>query len=511
MTTTQQQPYTPRTSLLGSPQGVRNSLGLKGLSKGEQGVLTLAFVVVIVLALVFRLPAVTISAFGVLALMYAAMTRKTRGGSTIARAALTRLRTREQRRSGEHRYESGAATAGYLDTGEPVDVAPPPVVGPLAWHNLPISADAGHLGVILDSSNRAVIAAVEVTPPGGMLSDDRDQDTQAARFGRLMQRLASRTSFIDRVQIIDVVRPAAVDTHRQWVNGTKGDPHPVLQASYAELLDGANDSEDHRYYVVARVTTTADVAAHVRNLAGDGDTHPNEQYARMMSAEIDALIDALTTARYRVVRRLDQPRLCALARATYDPSFALDDLRAAFPRSIWPLAAEHVPGAQGYYRVDGPYAQWHHRTMWVSDWPTAPVVTRHFDPLWTAQGIEPFCRTNVVVMQLINTADARREAVSDLTLDTSQLRKDAKADKVDLDHAPMTQSQTRLADHQARIPGVSVCIYTTFSSTKPEALPIIQRMLDGIADDLDVGLTPMTDRHDQGIVTALPLARGIAR
>ena len=442
------------------------------------------------------------------------------GHHTLADAVMWRIRTRIQRKTGHDHYASGAPAAGFTTSGQPVPVAPPKEVGKLAYldHRVPNGDKLGeHLGVILDPANQRVLAAVEVTAPGGTLDEEPDQETQAEAWGRFLQSMAGRNVLFDRIQVLDIVRPETMSEHMAFVTDAADQAalrtgrltHRAVEDSYQELAEGVSfRGEQHRYFVVGQITASSDVNAVVRAKRTSDDKSPDDAYARMAEDEVYKLVDALNRANYRVTRRLSVDDLAAITRATYDPSFRMDDTAGAL-RGMWP---GHSENTDKMFTVTGPYHRWHHRTYFAVRYPDTRVGLRHFDPVMLMPALRPLIRTTALTIDLITPAKARRTAVSDMTADTAAENADLKAGKIDIDGIATTQSGTRLIDHQQGYAGATVTLYTTVSTTEADELDAITRTVHGTGEDVGLILQPLDlGHHNQGIATALPLALGLDR
>lgn len=452
--------------------------------------------------------------------LFAAVTTvaKPRRGKTLLHLTPLWAAFRRRDAAGLTTYRSGAGTAGYVIRGggpdlagaipRPVDVAPPPEVGPAPrWLSTP--SPLGDLAISV-TPDLTCTFALRVEGPGLGLGDLAVREATAAMWSAGLVTLASRRGFISHVQLTSRTVAADPQAHSRYVDERGRRASTALNASYDELAATVPAlTEDYAAFAVFRVGGAAFRRAVDR--AGGGD----RGIGAVVRAEMLAAQPLLESADMKVLAAVDVPATAALIRNQYDPQSPLSR-RDLTIRDCWP----NRPGRHEqveYVEHDG----WLSATVELK-WPPVPVGVNFLMPLLVqTPGV---IRTVTVVMRLLTSTEALTEARRALTTEQAEgwwQRKLGKTEDVTTERQRQGV-EARLDDLGDGEAGVVSCGYATVTapagydtagSLTPQAVEgLEQAKSDVVSATAPRGMHAEWADYEQAaaFITALPLTRGIA-
>ncbi|EME36543.1 hypothetical protein C884_00337 [Kocuria palustris PEL] len=397
----------------------------------------------------------------------------------------------------------------------------PVSVGPVRWFELETSA--GRMVILKHMQRRKrgervyFTVTLEVQGTQGGLMRDFEADRPYIGFGRFLSKMAGRhQSLISGVEEISRSLPVDMTAHMDWMKSRISAEAPnVVVESYGQLVDRmAGIAEQHRSFFVVKIPQTAKFRYRA-GVYGRGD----EADAQVIFDEVRRVAAwARNTGAVKSVRALDESRTAALIRSVQDPSFDLDDTLSYVPgKEDEPLRLNDCWQEldwthKGRTMVNG---RWHHRCGYFPpDAFTADEVSvRSLKGLVSSDREGAFIRTVSVMMNLYDAKTARRWAVGDVTSDRASSRKSQARVSDGTSEVLLSSSQRRLKDlkpgsgHQ----GVGYGIYVTVSAPGATELERACQAMEARASSCGIDrIDWMKDEQDTALVTALPLARGLA-
>jgi hypothetical protein len=493
VSTTTERPE-PRTALLGGETKHRGLLGSRPPAQlavlGAAGLLAL-----LVIYLVRSLVGVALGVV-IFALPYALISKR-RGtdGATWFSWLPEEIRYRTEVRTGRHRFDPHAEPG-----------LSPPEAGRVSFVSYTLPG-GGPLAVAIhrNPGEPAYCSAVlEIIGDGDGIREEAEYNRLARRFGLFLYGLSKSSYLACQVDLLSRTLPNDPYAYDRYLTARMpADLPPALRASQLELAElTRHTAEQHRTFLIVRIPLDRQLAAQAA-LKGGGDAG----LCRAVLDELQAVAALAEANSLRVRWALGPRRLAALIRNTYDPDQALDDLTDAELSACWPAYVNH----REYLVVDD---RWYHAVAVVpaDAWPTTPVGIRFLDPLLT--GVSPATiRTLAVSFPLVPRVIARSEAVADHTLDrAAALAVERKGRITDgAEDAQVTASSQRLHDlRHEEAAGVRPWMRLLVSARSPRELAAARKRLEDVAQDCGLAhLEWVHTRHHHGLLTCLPLARGV--
>jgi hypothetical protein len=410
-------------------------------------------------------------------------------------------------RSGS-KYRSPVMEQGIRMDGTPYPHPEPPGIGRITWTTVPFGMD--QLTVLVHVERRTVTAAVEIEGPGVGLRDPEDQEVLVERFGTLLKHVANSDGFVTRLQMLSRTLSADPDAHLRDVE-RRGDARSPywIKSSYDELQSMVStSSEQHRYYVVAHMPYTADLAAEALAI-GEGDTG----LGVVMAREMTDICARLADASIKIKQPLDEPRLASLIQGMYDPDHPIDAYDGMQARHAWPaeLDATNPAFLTAQSRGSLEAGPWYHATAWVKEWPLTPVAVNFLSALLVHT--PDVIRTIAVTMELEPTDVAIERMLTEKTNDDADASRAAKMNRTadPRDRAQSGRVDQRGEDLASGAGGVCLVGYITVSARTPEDLARDQRTIRAAAGKSFLKLEWCNREHHRAFTNTLPFATGLRR
>lgn len=345
-----------------------------------------------------------------------------------------------------------------------------------------------------------------------------------AQFGYLLAELAKANSFIRGTQQIHRTVGYDLTPHIEWYQGqlvnAGAELEGVVDSYWSVLEEIAPLAEEHRTWVVVKIPIddrfVSEAAA--KDSWGEG-RRAEVGWAAVVKEELERFEGLLRGAGLGEVTILGERRTCAVIRALQDPSYPLDDDRDVDWESCW----------QSYFGEDDHVVvndRWYTRIAHV---PPGAIAPQPLGPLWLyplLAGVEAdegsdteqrsaTIRTISVRMDFTPSADARHDAVKDVTQDAAASHSERKKGKVDdgSSDVMLTASQRRKQDLRpgSGIHGMTYAVWLSVTGHDPENLRrACLRVQHAAGNSAIDDLTWADDRHDVAQITTLPLCRGLA-
>lgn len=408
-------------------------------------------------------------------------------------------------------WVSPAIEAGVRRDGTPPDaaLAEPEGIAGMTW--MPVSVRGQQAVVVLQPEAGCVTATLEVASPGLGGKEVGEQVVALERWGELLDAIGNTEEHpVKRIQVLarqmksDPYAHQRFVTHRDESAATDGAPQ-WLKDSYDALANAVSTSaEEHRYYITAHARFTRDLAADAAT-RGTGD----EGVAAAMASCLEELWSRCEDADLSVIAPLDEGRMTAFIRNSYDPDHAIWDTDLprphAFPRNVDVRSGEYVAT-----RAAGATSSWYHATAAVTGWPTTPVGPDFLSPLLI--GMPDVIRTMAITQNLEPNDQAVERMLAEDTNNQAELLRDRQrgknVDPRDLIAANATGSRgMSLASSGAA--GSAVVGYITISARSPEELEKTKRTTASRARTARLRIEWLDLEHARAFANTLPLAGGI--
>ncbi|MFE0177984.1 SCO6880 family protein [Streptomyces sp. NPDC059002] len=408
-------------------------------------------------------------------------------------------------------WVSPAVEAGVRRDGTPpvAALSEPEGVAGMTW--VPVTVRGQHAVVVLQPEAGCVTAALEVASPGLGGKEVGEQVVALERWGELLDAFGNTEEHpVKRIQVLARQMKSDPHAHQRFVAqrdesaATAGAP-PWLRDSYDTLAKAVSTSaEEHRYYITAHAKFTRDLAADGA-ARGTGD----EGVAAAMAAYLEELWARCEDADLSVIAPLDEGRMTALIRNSYDPDHAIWDTdlpRAhAFPRNV-----DVRDGAFVATRAAGATDSWFHATAAVVSWPTTPVGPDFLSPLLI--GMPDVIRTISITQNLEPNDKAVERMLDEDTNNQAELHRDRQrgknVDPRDMIAANATGSRG-MALATSGAAGSAVVGYITISTRSAAALEKTKRTTASRARNAHLRIEWLDLEHARAFATTLPFAGGI--
>jgi hypothetical protein len=368
----------------------------------------------------------------------------------------------------------------------------------------------GELAVVRHSNpGRAHFFTVVLEMRGDSVGLEREHDFGRAHqgWGSFCASLAGDASFIRTVQQVTRVVPYDTADHSMWAaRGIPPGTNQMLTDSYIELLDQiAVHTEQHRTWLVLRVPISPRYVLEARRLAIG-----QEGELMLLEREVEGAMHR--AAGYGLgLRPLDESRLSAVIRSLQDPDHPLDMVAEMDWTRSW-LAWDTRP--RRAVVVAGQDRFWHTRTGVVS---SAQVEAGRLSPDFLhplLSNVAPsVVRTISTVIDLVPAHVARSRARQDVTLDTGAAREALTRVSDGSEEQQLSVSRQRLADLRVstRNHGAGWSMTITLATPDSADLASATRQIEAAAEEAYITEVRWMDGwHAAGLVTSLPLARGMA-
>ncbi|MFF3554610.1 SCO6880 family protein [Streptomyces tsukubensis] len=408
-------------------------------------------------------------------------------------------------------WVSPAVETGTRADGTPPDaaLASPEGVAGMTW--LPVTVRGEQAVIVLQPESGCVTATLEIASPGLGGKEVGEQQVALERWGELLDAFGNATDHpVKRLQVIARQMKSDPYAHQRFVGerdaSAATDAVPDwLKDSYDVLTQAVSTSaEEHRYYITAHARFTRDLAADGA-ARGTGD----EGIAAAMGAYLEELWARCEDADLSVVAPLDEARLTAFIRNSYDPDYPVWDTGLprphAFPRNI-----DVRPGTHVRSRAAGSTESWYHATAAVVAWPTTPVGPDFLGPLLI--GMPDVIRTVAITQDLEPNDKAVERALAEDTNNQAEMIRSRQRGKTvdprDLIAAAATGSRG-LALASSGAAGSSVVGYVTVSARSAKELERVKRTTASRARSAHLRIEWLDLEHARAFFNTLPFAGGI--
>ncbi|MFD6417021.1 SCO6880 family protein [Streptomyces sp. NPDC060194] len=408
-------------------------------------------------------------------------------------------------------WVSPAVEAGVRRDGSPPDaaLAEPEGVAGMTW--VPVTVRGQQAVVVLQPEAGCVTATLEIASPGLGGKEVGEQVVALERWGELLDAFGNVEEHpVKRIQVLARQMKSDPYAHQRFVaqrdeSAATADAPRWLKDSYDVLADAVSTSaEEHRYYVTLHAKFTRDLASEGA-ARGGGD----EGVAAAMAVYLDELWSRAEDADLSVIAPLDEGRMTAFIRNSYDPDHPIWDTdlpRAhAFPRNV-----DIRDGAHFSARAAGSTGSWYHATAAVIGWPTTPVGPDFLSPLLI--GMPDVIRTIAITQQLEPNDKAVERMLAEDTNNQAELDRDRKRGKnIDpRDQIAATATGSRgMALASSGAAGSAVVGYITISARSIEELERTKRTTAPRARNAHLRIMWLDLEHARAFATTLPLAGGI--
>ncbi|WP_137845821.1 SCO6880 family protein [Microbacterium sp. 2FI] len=241
--------------------------------------------------------------------------------------------------------------------------------------------DVDGVSCAYDPQARTASVTAELEVQGFLMHDTAERYDLAQQWSRVLASFTQRPG-IKRVTLQERTTPTTIRAARDHYNDVvrrRGlDALSPVAANYREVMDQSEKyAVAHRNYLTFTLDLVA-LGAQLKSLGGGRD-------AVMALARIEAgnLADALQSAKVRVRQWLSSRDVAALARITFDPTFATDvqnradDHAGVATSAIGPMHFEEPKGRNGVVYTDSGV----HTTMWIHEWPRSDAPIGFVAPL----------------------------------------------------------------------------------------------------------------------------------
>ncbi|MGJ5898367.1 SCO6880 family protein [Streptomyces niveiscabiei] len=408
-------------------------------------------------------------------------------------------------------WVSPAVESGVRRDGTPPDAAlvSPEGVAGMTW--VAATVRGQRAVVVLQPEAGCVTGTLEVASPGLGGKEVGEQVVALERWGELLDAFGNTEEHpVKRIQVLARQMKSDPHAHQRFVSqrdasrATAGVP-PWLKESYDVLADAVSTSaEEHRYYVTAHARFTRDLAADGAS-RGEGD----EGIAAAMAACLEELWARCEDADLSVVAPLDEGRMTAFIRNSYDPDHPIWDTELpqphAFPRNVDVRSGEYVAT-----RAAGSASGWFHATAAVTSWPTTPVGPDFLSPLLI--GMPDVIRTIAITQDLEPNDKAVDRMLAEDTNNQAEMHRDRQrgknVDPRDVIAADATGSRG-MALAASGAAGASVVGYVTVSARSAAELEKTKRTTASRARNAHLRIEWLDLEHARAFTTTLPFAGGI--
>ncbi|MBR7676545.1 hypothetical protein KDA82_26755 [Streptomyces daliensis] len=423
---------------------------------------------------------------------------------------ITRYRRRALRRTGGV-WVSPAVEAGTGRDGRPprAALAEPEGIAGMTW--VPVTVRGQDAVVVLQPEAGCVTAALEVASPGLGGKEAAEQTVALERWGELLDAFGNAEEHpVKRIQVLARQVKSDPYAHQRFLaqrdaSAAASEAPQWLKDSYDVLADAVSTSaEEHRYYLALH-------AKFSRNLASEGAARAvgDEGVAAATGTYLEELWARAEDADLSVIAPLDEGRLTAFIRNSYDPDHAIWDTGLprphAFPRNV-----DVRDGAHFAARAAGSASCWYHATAAVVGWPTTPVGPDFLSPLLI--GMPDVIRTIAITQELEpNDRAVDRMLAEDTNNQAEMLRDRQRGKNID----PRDQIAARatgsrgMALASSGAAGAAVVGYLTVSSRTPEELERTKRTTASRARNAHLRIEWLDLEHARAFATTLPFAGGI--
>ncbi|MEV0278592.1 SCO6880 family protein [Streptomyces sp. NPDC050610] len=388
-------------------------------------------------------------------------------------------------------------------------LAEPEGLAGMTW--VPVTVRGQQAVVVLQPQAGCITATLEVASPGLGGKEVGEQVVALERWGELLDAFGNAEEHpVKRIQVLARQMKSDPYAHQRFVAqrdesaATAGAPL-WLKDSYDALANAVSTSaEEHRYYITAHAKFTRDLAADGA-ARGTGD----EGVAAAMAAYLEELWARCEDADLSVIAPLDEGRMTAFIRASYDPDHAIWDTEIprghAFPRNVDVRHGEYVAT-----RAAGSTHSWFHATAAVVSWPTTPVGPDFLAPLLI--GLPDVIRTISITQNLEPNDKAVERTLQEDTNNQAEMLRDRQrgknVDPRDVIAANATGSRG-MALAASGAAGSAVVGYITISARSAEELEKTKRTTASRARNSHLRIEWLDLEHARAFATTLPFAGGI--
>ncbi|MEU7183240.1 MULTISPECIES: SCO6880 family protein [Streptomyces] len=408
-------------------------------------------------------------------------------------------------------WVSPAIEAGVRPDGTAPDaaLAEPEGIAGMTW--LPVTVRGQKATVVLQPASRCVTATLEVASPGLGGKEISEQEVALERWGGLLDAFGNTEEHpVKRIQVLARQLKSDPSAHQRFIaqrdeSAATANAPQWLKDSYATLANAVSTSaEEHRYYITAHARFSRDFAADA-SARGAGD----EGIAAAMGSYMEELWERCEDADLSVIAPLDEGRLTAFIRNSYDPDHAIWDTHLpqahAFPRNVDVRGGEHVAT-----RAAGSTSSWYHATAAVTSWPTTPVGPDFLSPLLI--GMPDVIRTVAITQNLEpNDAAVERMLREDTNNQAEMHRNATRGRNVDpRDRIASDATSSRgMALASSGAAGAAVVGYISVSARSAEELARTKRTTASRARSAHLRIEWLDLEHARAFANTLPFAGGI--
>lgn len=424
-------------------------------------------------------------------------------GRTFLRWLEINRTTRRMRRDGSLLYRSRARAVGRYGDGRPVPVEPPPGIPAMEW--ITARTAFGDLTICLQLDEGKFTAAIEVegVKHFGAL-DDEDKEALIASWDLCLQQTANSGGRIHRLQWITRVIPVDPNAHVRDARARQDTAAPQwLNESYDQLLQQvAVSAEDRRLLLVLSMRHSADLVAEAREYRS-----LHEGFGVILGREVEAFIRNLAMAQLRWIRNLDEPALASWLHSCYDPRHWIDDTTGMDRATAWPAEVDARDDLHFSSRSWEGEGAWYTSTAWARRLPVMPVGINFLAPILLY--LQDVILTVSVVMELVPTDVALKEAMADVTVEYGQAN--SKAGKVDDPREAKERTSAAASMHELGngAAGTRLACYFAVTSPTPELLRRHRDAVKARATQAGIILELCDREHWRAFANTLPFATGL--
>ncbi|WP_199922062.1 SCO6880 family protein [Kitasatospora aureofaciens] len=408
-------------------------------------------------------------------------------------------------RDGRLLYQSLAPKVGRRWDGSPRPVQPPPGVPQLEWINARTAF--GDLAILLQPDEAMFTAAIEVEGQQNFGSlDTEDKERLVGAWDSFLKSLADSGGRIRRIQWLSRVVPTDPNAHARDAQERRDPDTPQwLLDSYDSLLRTvAISAEDRRLLLVVGMPYDTQLVAEARRYRT-----LHEGFGIVLGKAIEEFIRRLGMAQLRWVRNLDEAALASWIHHSYDPSHWINDTDGMDRATAWPAEVDARDPSMMLSRSWDGADPWCSVTAWWKQLPVLPVGINFLAPLLLY--VQDVIFTVGVTMDLVNSDDALREAMADVTNEVGQA--DNKAGRV-ADPRETKERRTATAamhDIANGAAGIRLTGWVTLTSPNPELLRQHKDLLASGATLAHLRLEWCDHEHFRAHANTLPLASGLLK